>query len=483
MKEQPIIVWFRQDLRLEDNPALHAACKNSNQVIPVFIWTPEELDPWAPGAASKWWLHHSLLAFSSHISQLGGKLCIREGDSLAELQKLIKETGAKAVYWNRLYDPAIIERDKKIKAAVTNNGIETKSFKSALLFEPWEIENSSKKPFQVFTHFWRKLKSSLQEITILAKPKSLSCNHVPKSLALSELKLLPRISWDTAFSTVHSPGETGAKALLKAFLKQPIQSYQSDRNIPNLHATSKLSAHLHFGEISPRVIWKNTERASKDGLSSSQAEVYLRQIAWREFAHHLLYHFPHTPLKSLKKDYEKFPWKKNKLLLKKWQQGLTGYPLVDAGMRELWTTGIMHNRVRMVVASFLVKHLLQPWQDGAKWFWDTLVDADLANNTMGWQWTAGCGADAQPYFRVFNPVLQGEKFDPNGDYVKRWVPELKDLPKKWLHKPWEAPEKVLADSGVSLGKSYPRPIIEHAEGRERALDAYEELKLAVRKLS
>lgn len=415
------IVWFRLDLRLADNPALNAAVQRGGPVIPVFIWAPEEEGNWPPGAASRWWLHHSLKSLATGL----GGLIIRRGPSLDALRQLVKETGATAVFWNRRYEPALIARDTKVKQALIADGLKVDSFNSALLFEPWEL-----KPYKVFTPFWR---------ACLAKgvggPRSVVATlgertRQSASLQLDELGLLPKPNWASNFPW--QPGEAGALQQLRRF--KPA-AYRKNRDLPAIAGTSRLSPHLHFGEISPRQVWHAV--ANED---------YRRQLIWREFAHHLLYHFPYTPEKPLRLEFENFPWRKDAKALKAWQRGRTGFPLVDAGMRELWTTGWMHNRVRMVAASFLVKDLLIPWQEGARWFWDTLVDADLANNTLGWQWVAGCGADAAPFFRIFNPATQAEKFDPDGAYVRRW-----------------AKESV-------------KPIVDHATARNRALDAYHDLK-------
>lgn len=423
-------------------------------------------------------MHHSLNHLENQLKEKGSYLCLRSGDSLSELEKLIKEQKVSAVYWNRLYDPASIKHDTKIKKELKESGLEVKTFSGNMLMEPWSIKNTSDKPYQVFTPFWKKLKSTYKPERPLSKPSKISSNkNRPKSLKLEELGLLPAINWDREFYKKWKPGEENAKKSALKFIKNEINSYDELRDFPNKDATSLLAAPLHFGEISPKQIWHYVNlEIDKGGTNPEKAQAFLRQIAWREFSYQLLYHFPKTTLHPLKEEFKKFPWKKNKKNLTAWQKGLTGYPIVDAGMRQLWSTGTMHNRVRMVVASFLVKHLLIPWQEGAKWFWDTLVDADLANNTMGWQWVAGCGADAAPYFRVFNPILQGEKFDPDGDYVKTWIPELKDIPKKWIHKPWEADKEDLKKSGVTLGKNYPYPIIDHPDGRDQALDAYEEFK-------
>jgi deoxyribodipyrimidine photo-lyase len=472
------LVWFRQDLRVADNPALAAASKLGGAIVPVFIHAPGEEAAWAPGGASNWWLHQSLAALDGTLRELGSRLVIRRGSTLANLQALIKETGAQTVFWNRRYEPAITARDTQIKAALKAAGLEVESFNGALLHEPWTIQNQSGKPFQVFTPFWKNCLTKTDPAEPLVAPRQLTIPGCwPKSLPLAELELEPKLKWAEGMRAAWQSGETGAAAQLKRFLANAFADYTDKRNRPDLRGTSRLSPHLHFGEISPRQIWHGLRRSAEGkGITTWRSSQFLAEVGWREFAHHLLHHFPHTPTEPLREDFKRFPWRKDADFLKAWQQGLTGYPIVDAGMRELWATGWMHNRVRMIVASFLVKDLLLSWRDGAAWFWDTLVDADLAQNTLGWQWTAGCGADAAPYFRVFNPLSQSEKFDPRGDYVRKWCPELARLPDAWLHQPDKAPPEILARAGVELGLNYPEPVVNHAIAREVALEAFAKLK-------
>jgi deoxyribodipyrimidine photo-lyase len=470
------VVWFRNDLRLADNPALQAALKRQQAVIPVFIWAPDEEAPWAPGAATRWWLHQSLDAFAVELQASGSKLILRAGPSLETLQRLIKETGATAVYWNRRYEPAVIARDASVKTALRDQCVEAESFNAALLHEPWTIRNKSGKPFQVFTPFWKHCLTLPDPPSPGAAPKKIPPpTEWPGSVTLNEFSLEPRIKWAEGMRAAWKPGSAGAQQQLKRFITAAVEHYSGERNRPDHVGTSRLSPHLHFGELSPRQIWHalNQHGGNSTEWRTSQ---FLAEVGWREFAHHLLYHFPHTPNEPLREDFKKFPWRNNPAWLEAWQRGRTGVPLVDAGMRELWTTGWMHNRIRMVVASFLVKNLLLPWQEGARWFWDTLVDADLAQNTLGWQWTAGCGADAAPYFRVFNPVSQGEKFDPNGDYVRRWVPELARLSAQWIHQPWTAPAAELTRAKIVLGKTYPEPMVSLGISREVALEAYARMR-------
>ncbi len=483
MSVTPVLLWFRQDLRLQDNPALQAALARGGPVVAVFIWDELGEAGWKLGGASRWWLHHALAALDASLRELGSKLVLARGESGAVLKTLVRQLGAGAVYWNRRYEPAVIARDSSIKTELTAAGVEVKSFNGALLFEPHTIQNKQGRPFQVFTPFWKHclelpVPPATKLATKLAWPEPPTRPH---SLALAELELLPTIAWDVGFGPTWQPGEAGAAARLKKFTARAMEGYADARNRPDLDGTSMLSPWLHFGELSPRQVWAAVAAQSKESgvfPPSNGARVFLSEIGWREFAHHLLFHFPHTPERPLRAEFANFPWAADAggAKLRAWQLGQTGYPIVDAGMRQLWHTGWMHNRVRMVVASFLVKHLRLPWTHGAAWFWDTLVDADLASNTLGWQWSAGCGADAAPYFRIFAPVLQGMKFDSAGDYVRRWVPELAKLPAENIHAPWEAPLHVLATAGVKLGENYPHPIVDHARARSEALAALKQLR-------
>jgi deoxyribodipyrimidine photo-lyase len=472
------LVWFRNDLRIADQPALQAAVARGGVVIPIYLHAPGEEAPWAPGGASLWWLHHSLRSLGATLESLQSRLIIRTGNSLEQLQALVNETGASAVFWNRRYEPVVTARDTEIKAKLRAAGLLVESFNGALLHEPWTVQNQSGKPFQVFTPFWKHCLAKPDPANPLPAPRKLaSPSRWPKSVSLAELELEPKIKWAEGMRAAWQPGEGGAKKQLDRFLDTAFADYTDKRNRPDLPGTSRLSPHLHFGEISPRQIWHAVRRhAEKKNFASWRASQYLAEVGWREFAHHLLHHFPHTPAEPLREDFKQFPWRKDAEFLRAWQKGRTGYPIVDAGMRELWTTGWMHNRVRMIVASFLVKDLLLSWREGAAWFWDTLVDADLAQNTLGWQWTAGCGADAAPYFRVFNPRSQGEKFDPRGDYVRKWCPELARLPDEHLHQPDQSPPEILARAGIVLGETYPAPVVNHAIAREVALEAFAKLK-------
>lgn len=471
------IVWFRQDLRVEDNPALHAALLRGEPVVPLYIWAPEEEGDWAPGAASRWWLHHALEALQARLAALGAPLVLRRGPSLDALRAVVRESGANTIYWNRRYEPAAIARDTAIKRALRGNDLKSESFNGALLVDPVTFTNKSGTPFKVFTPFWKAAARDLPVPDLIPAPERLSpARKQPATIPLAQLDLLPAIDWAGGFRANWEPGEAGALSSLDAFLNGPMPDYPEGRDRPETQGTSRLSPYLHFGEISPRQVVHALTAAALDGANAAGAEAVIRQVYWREFSAYLLYHFPHTPEAPLREAFNAFPWREDAVALRAWQRGQTGYPLVDAGMRELWHTGWMHNRVRMVVASFLVKHLLLPWQAGARWFWDTLVDADLANNTMGWQWTAGCGADAAPYFRIFNPITQGEKFDPQAVYIRRWVPELAALPDVLVHRPWEASAVDLAAAGIQLGTTYPHPLVEHAGARDRALAAYAQIK-------
>ena len=482
MSGSPTLLWFRQDLRLQDNPALAAAIERGEPIIPVFIFDEGGEGAWPLGGASRWWLHGSLAALDESLVKRGLRLVIAHGQTAVVLDELIEKTGAGAVFWNRRYEPASIARDTALKADLGARGIEVRSFNAGLLFEPQTIANKQGRPFQVFTPYWRHCLALPSPAPVVIKAGVLPApTRWPSTRSLESLQLRPSIPWDRGFHDTWTPGENGARKRLDAFLAEAVADYGETRDIPSLDVVSKLSPHLHFGEIGPRQIWAAAAALGRDrGVFPANFGVakFLAEVGWREFAHHLLFHFPHTPEEPLRTEFARFPWREDPdgQLLRAWQRGQTGYPIVDAGMRQLWTTGWMHNRVRMIVASFLVKHLRLSWVHGARWFWNTLVDADLASNTLGWQWSAGCGADAAPYFRIFAPVLQGEKFDGEGGYVRRWCPELARLPARYLHQPWTAPAAVLLAAGVRLGESYPRPIVDHATARAEALRAFQSLR-------
>jgi len=469
------ILWFRRDLRLADNPALEKALQTADDVVAVFIHSPEEEGAWADGSASRWWLHHSLSALDESLRRLGSRLLMRRGPSLQTLRRLIEETGAEYVYWNRLYEPSGIARDKTIKATLHEQGLIVESFNAGLLYEPWEITRGKGEPYKVFTPYWKALLAQGINGSLLPiQTKLPAVSSGLGGLSVHDLALLPKIRWDAGLEENWTPGEAGAWARIDDFLSDAVCRYSEARDRPDHEGVSKLAPYLHFGEIGPRQVVHALQARLAEGQGG--AECFSRQLVWREFAHHLLFHNPNTPESPLDRRFLAFSWNEPQPeILSSWQQGKTGVPLVDAGMRQLWQTGWMHNRVRMVVASFLVKNLRIHWQEGARWFWDTLVDADLANNTLGWQWVAGCGADAAPYFRIFNPVLQGERFDPEGDYVRRWVPELSRLPKAFIHQPWQAPESVLRSGGVRLGENYPFPMVDLKTSREAALAAFKQM--------
>ncbi|MBS0296025.1 MAG: deoxyribodipyrimidine photo-lyase [Proteobacteria bacterium] len=470
----PAIVWFRRDFRLADNPALSAAAETDRPLILLYI-RDEALEGRPIGAASRWWLDKTLKAFDAALGEFGQRLVLRHGDSVEVLKALIAETGAGAVFLNTLPEPAARARDERLADAL---GVPVRAFEAATLAQPGSVLNGSGLPYKVFTPFYRALRARLDLPDLRARPRRLAAPAArPESERLEDWRLHPkRPDWSEGFN-LWTPGEAGAFAALDAFLDGPVNDYPTGRDRPDKAGTSRLSPHLHWGEISPwRVIVDAQAAAHRGDARTGAVEKLMTEVGWREFNHHLLAAFPALPTKSFDPKYAAFPWRDDPQGLEAWRRGLTGYPMVDAGMRELWATGFMHNRVRMVVASFLIKDLMIDWREGEAWFWDTLVDADLANNTANWQWVAGSGADAAPFFRIFNPASQGERFDPDGVYVRRWVPELARLPDRWLHAPWTAPRAVLEEAGVSFGGAYPQPIVAHREARARALAALRSLK-------
>ncbi|MEM7625419.1 MAG: deoxyribodipyrimidine photo-lyase [Planctomycetota bacterium] len=483
MHQAATIVWFRKDLRLDDNPALLTAVERGGPVVPVYIWAPNEEGDWPPGGASRWWLHHSLRVLAESLEAIGSRLILRQGPTQDVLDDLLTKTKADAVFWNRRYEPAIIERDAAVKEWLRQNkGVRANSFNSHLLFEPWEVQTGAGGPYKVYSPFWRSAEKGPTPDLPKDTPESIPApNKWPSSVKLDALGLEPTRDWKEGLARVWTPGESGGRARLDAFIAGPIAAYRDARNFPNTEGTSRLSPHLAHGEVSPRRAYHAARKYMQDSRRNlskdekKQCEHFVKELGWREFAYHVLYHFPHTPRAPLQEKYAGFPWDDNAGALRDWQKGRTGYPIIDAGMRQLYATGWMHNRVRMIVASFLVKDLLISWEEGVAWFWDTLVDADLANNTLGWQWAGGCGADAAPYFRIFNPVLQGEKFDGDGEYTRKWVPEIKGLGDKWLFKPWEAKPMELEAAGVTLGEDYPRPMVDHKKARESALAALDQV--------
>ena len=467
----PVIWWLRQDLRLADNPALSAALKTGAPLIALYILDDETPGVWRIGGAARWWLHHSLRALAGDLETRGATLTLRRGRAAEILPELVRETGARAVFWNRQYEPFAIARDAVLKVALEQHGVVVTSSNGALLVEPWTVKTGSDGPFRVFTPFWKAASSRIAVDALLPQPKRIAAPAgPPRSDALEAWNLAPRApDWATGFAPLWQPGEAGAKQRLAAFIDEALPAYATDRDKPDRSGTSRLSPHLHWGEISPRTVWRAiaTRAEAGGGGLSSQADKFFSELGWREFAHHLLFHFPHIPDGNFRAAFDAFPWRQDDNALRAWRRGRTGYPIVDAGMRELWTTGWMHNRVRMIVASFLIKDLLLDWREGERWFWDTLLDADLANNAASWQWVAGSGADAAPYFRIFNPVTQGEKFDPDGTYVRRWLPELAALDTRLIHRPWQS---------STPPKDYPARIVDHAAARDRALAAFAKIK-------
>ena len=477
MTKSTTLVWFRQDLRLNDNPALACALK-SERILPVYILDDKNPKAWSIGSASQWWLHESLGALNKDLQN---KLWVLQGDPLALLRELVKQHGVDKVVWNRAYEPWQTERDTAIKTELSEV-CEVSSFSGSMMWEPWTNLKDDGTPYRVFTPYYKR---SVKDYPVrepvnsrLEPKKLLSCSQ-PES-KIDTLKLLPKHPWHLSIADNWQPGEKGAAKRLKSFLEQGISSYKTGRDFPAQRSVSRLSPHLHFGEVSPNQLWHAARNQAGDA-PENEIEHFQRELAWREFSYYLLYHFPTLPDENLYAHFDGFPWLDDKQELKRWQQGMTGYPLVDAGMRELWQTGYMHNRVRMIVGSFLIKNMLMHWKHGAQWFWDCLVDADLASNSASWQWVAGSGADAAPYFRIFNPVTQSTKFDPSGDYIKTYVPELKSMPDKYIHDPSSAPKEILDKAGVVLDKDYPKAMLSLKETRERALNSYSTIKEAPRK--
>ncbi|NYZ64236.1 cryptochrome/photolyase family protein [Luteimonas deserti] len=463
------IVWFRNDLRLDDNPALHAALDAGLAPVCVYIHAPDEAGDWAPGAASNAWRHRALAALDASLRRRGSRLRLFHGPTLPTLRTLVETCEAEAVFWNRRYEPAIEQRDARIKRALREDGIRAESHNGALLFEPWEISTGQDGPYKVFTPFWRKALTQWRLQTPWTAPGALpEVDDGPAGVALQDLRLAAVPDWDSGFWARWTPGEAGAHEALEVFTDGALRGYRDGRDRPDQAGTSRLSPHLHFGEIAPWRVVTALDEVKRAG-TAADIDAYVRELGWREFAHHLLHHFPETPNKDFNPRFAGFSWaRRDPRRIEAWREGRTGVPIVDAGMREMWETGWMHNRVRMIVGSWLCKHMRLHWREGARWFWDTLVDADLANNTLGWQWIAGTGADAAPYFRIFNPVTQAEKFDPKGEYIARWVPELAALPVPLRFAPWRDPARLAA-----AAPGYPpEPVVSLEAGRDAALQAY-----------
>lgn len=472
---KPVLVLFRNDLRVADNRALVAAAQSGKPVMPVFIW--DEKDGSRPlGGAARWWLHHSLQKLSEKLADLGSGLCLRHGPAHETVTSLLKETGADTVLWNRRYDPPAAAADASLKKLLRKQGLTAESFDGCLLHEPSRLKTGAGSFYKVYTPFWKALCSGPEPRDPVDAPDKLVCSdREPKSEKLKDWNLLPeKPDWAGGLCERWNPGEEGAWTRLDEFLETELEDYAEGRDRPSADVTSGLSPHLAHGEITPFQILAALKR-KKAAAGHEGREKFRKELGWREFCYHLLFHNPDLYSKNFNSAFDGFSWSGDPKNLLRWQRGRTGYPIVDAGMRELWTTGVMHNRVRMIVASFLIKDCLIDWREGEKWFWDTLVDADPASNPANWQWVAGSGADASPYFRIFNPILQGEKFDPEGIYVRRFIPALAKMPSKYIHRPWEAPKEVLAQAGVKLGSDYPVPVIDHREARELALKAYKSM--------
>jgi len=476
-EQHTTLVLFRNDLRIHDNRALAAAAASGRQIVPVLLWDEESEGVRPIGAARRWWLHHSIVSLSASLEQLGATLILRRGATDHVVEALIEETGADTVLWNRRYDPPESAVDARLKARLKGRGVHAESFEGHLLHEPSKLTTGGGGPYRVYTPFWRALAALPEPRDPVDAPKAIRpMTRRIASERLVDWGLLPTApDWSGGMREAWEPGETGARKRLAAFLDGAIDGYDKGRDFPGVQSTSRLSPHLAHGEITPFQIFAALRQRS-DSVPAADADKFRKEVAWREFAYHLLFHNHHLATRNYNGDFAAFPWHSDRKMLRRWQAGQTGYPIVDAGMRELWRTGWMHNRVRMIVASFLVKHLLIDWREGERWFWDTLVDADCANNPASWQWVAGSGADAAPYFRIFNPVLQGERFDEDGAYVRAHVPELSRLPDKAIHSPWDSPRALLSEAGVKLGDTYPVPVIDHAKARDRAMGAYQTMR-------
>ena len=471
------VIWFRQDLRLADNPALTNALEDG-KTLPIFIFDDFNSKEHVNGAASKWWLHHSLIKLNKSLKN---KLCFFAGNPIDILDEIHKQFEISNIFWSRCYEPWRIKRDKKIKKYFNDQNVNVNTFNGSLLWEPWNIAKKDGTPYKVFTPYYRKgcLNSDKPRMPLPAPNLSNLISIDNHDLKIEDLELMPKHNWYNKMISLWSPGEEGAHSKIEEFISNGLNNYKEGRNFPSNQNVSQLSPHLHFGEVSPNQVWYRAK--TKEGKLGIKKDLdhFLSELGWREFSFNLLYHFPFLPKENLQKKFDNFPWDNDKDKLKKWQKGLTGYPIVDAGMQELWQTGYMHNRLRMVVGSFLVKNLLLHWHHGERWFWDCLIDADLASNSAGWQWIAGSGADAAPYFRIFNPVTQGQKFDPEGKYTRKYLPVLNDMPDKFLFNPWEAPEDVLRSAGVKLGENYPLPIVEIGSSRQKALEAFATTKTLI----
>ena len=471
-----VIFWFRQDLRISDNPGFSAACQRGF-IIPIYILDDVNAGIHKLGAASRWWLNSALEDLDE---SLGGFLRFYVGDAHTLLPKLVQAYNAQGVFWNRCYEPWRINRDTKIKQQLSDSGIEVLTSNGSLLWEPWQVFKKNGDAYRVYTPFYRR--------GCLSMPPPRSPIPIPKEIryaapdrkldacALSDLNLLSNNDWHLKLSKHWDVGEKNAQKCATDFVSKRLNDYREGRNFPYNSKVSRLSPYLRFGQISPNVVWFMAKNHSVKIERAESLDTFLSELGWREFSYYTMYHFPELPVKNLQARFDKFPWHMEGSHLRAWEEGNTGFPLVDAGMRELWETGYMHNRVRMVVGSFLVKNLLIHWHHGQRWFWDCLVDADLASNSAGWQWVAGCGTDAAPFFRIFNPITQSEKFDAEGRYIRRFVPQLSKLSNKYIHAPWLASSEALDAAGVKLGDNYPHPIVDVKISRALALAAFEQTK-------
>ena len=469
MKQKIVLFWFRQDLRLLDNPGLSYAAKFGN-VLPIYILDDQNSGMQKMGGASRFWLHHSL---NSLRTSLKGHLSVYQGDPKSVFNDLLNRYEVQGVFWNRCYEPWRIQRDKTLKNYLKSLPIQTRTFNASLLWEPWDIQKKDGKPYTVFSPFYRKgcLKAENPREP-LPRVVQLKSVYDPSELGIDSLNLLPNNRWDVQLETHWEIGENAAHNRYQEFIKEGLPNYKEGRNLPATPCVSRLSPYIHFGEISPNYIWHEVQSLG----SNKNIDHFCSELGWREFSYSQLYYNPDLPDKNLQSKFDSFPWRKDSKNLRKWQKGITGIPMVDAGMRELWQTGYMHNRSRMIVGSFLVKNLLIHWHHGEQWFWDTLIDADLANNSASWQWTAGCGADAATYFRIFNPVIQGLKLDPEGSYVRKFIPEIASLPNEYLFSPWDAPVEILDKAGIQLGLTYPNPIVDLNQSRDTAQEAFQLLE-------